>query len=91
MTLGELMSRKLLGHRYGSHQAIGMEAIRPSVWKPSGHRYGSHQAIGMEAIRPSVWKSLGHQYDSHRAVSTEVIGYRCNPWRWYRGKEREYI
>jgi hypothetical protein len=36
-------------------------------------------------------KLSGRQYGSHRAVGMEVVGFRCNPWRWYRGEEREYI
>jgi hypothetical protein len=40
---------------------------------------GSHQLL------------VGRHLGSCWAISIEVIGYRCNPWRWYRGEEGEYI
>jgi hypothetical protein len=26
-----------------------------------------------------------------RPSGMEVVGFRCDPWRWYRGEEGEYI
>jgi hypothetical protein len=47
------------------------------------------EALATGCIRQS--KSPLEHLGSRQDVSMEVIGFRCNPWRWYRGEERKYI